>query len=178
MENGARFIINQIGFDARKCHELLEYFRWRGLAQVPVIGNVYVLNGTVAELFHRLKIPGVVMTDELRELCLKQAASPDQGRAFFREFAAKQMAVFRGLGYRRRAIWAEFTATGRLRRFSTSNGLSRPMTGGSSPGRSGYSRPGEFFLFEEDPATGLCQAGSGQPRVGGIPRRRGSRIPT
>ena len=31
--------------------------------------------------------------------CEKYAAGPDKGQAFFREFAAKQLAVFRGLGF-------------------------------------------------------------------------------
>ena len=63
IQNGAQFIINQIGFDSRKSHELIEYFRLRKLDQTPLIGNVYVLSPFVARLFHGMKIPGVVLTD-------------------------------------------------------------------------------------------------------------------
>ena len=45
------------------------------------------------------KIPGVVVTDELLALVEREAASPDKGRAFFVELAAKQVAVSRGLGF-------------------------------------------------------------------------------
>ena len=97
--SGAKFIVNQIGFDSRKNHELLEYLRLRGLEQTAVVGNVYVLSPFVARLFNQFKIPGVVLTDELNDICQKQGASPDKGRKFFREFAAKQLAIYRGLGY-------------------------------------------------------------------------------
>jgi methylenetetrahydrofolate reductase (NADPH) len=97
---GARFIINQIGFDARKMSELRAHTRAHGLHATPLIGNVYLLNARVASLFHEGRIPGVVLTRELHELCMKHAASADGGKAFFLEFAAKQIAIYRGLGFR------------------------------------------------------------------------------
>src|SRR5579862_4036224 len=99
IQTGARFIINQIGYDARKMHELLLYMDTHGL-RVPVIANVFVLSAPAARYFHAGKIPGVVVTDDLLALVERQAASPDRGRAFFLEFAAKQCAIARGLGYR------------------------------------------------------------------------------
>ena len=97
--NGARFIISQIGWDARKQDELLRYMTAHQL-EVPVIANVYVLSGPAARFFASGKIPGVVVVPELLELAERQAASPDNGRAFFLELAAKQVAIARGLGYR------------------------------------------------------------------------------
>ena len=44
IRTGARFIINQIGYDARKQDELLKYMTLHGL-HVPVIANVFVLSG-------------------------------------------------------------------------------------------------------------------------------------
>lgn len=99
IRSGAEFVIAQIGFDARKSDELLAFLSWRGLTQTPVVGNVYVLNPRVARLFHELKIPGVVLTGRLYERCQKEAASPDKGKAFFQELAARQLAIYRGLGY-------------------------------------------------------------------------------
>jgi methylenetetrahydrofolate reductase (NADPH) len=100
VECGAQFIINQIGFDARKQHELRLYMDEHDMTQTPLIGNVYLLNPRVAQIFNEGRIPGVVLTKPLLELCQRQAQSPDGGRAFFYEFAAKQMAIYRGLGYR------------------------------------------------------------------------------
>jgi hypothetical protein len=54
----------------------------------PLIGNVYLLS------------PRVVVSRALFELCQKHAQSADGGNAFFSEFAARQIAVYRGLGYR------------------------------------------------------------------------------
>ena len=100
IRGGARFIINQIGFDARKMSELRTYMAAHGLGVTPLIGNVYLLSPRVAQIFHEGRIPGVVVTRPLLDLCAKRAASPDGGKAFFLEFAAKQIAIFRGLGFR------------------------------------------------------------------------------
>lgn len=96
---GARFVIAQIGFDARKSHELLGYLSHRGLERVPLIGNVFLLTQSVARFFRAGKIPGVSISDRLIAECDRQAASPDRGARFFRELAAKQLAIFRGLGF-------------------------------------------------------------------------------
>src|SRR5580658_2911487 len=100
VECGAQFIINQIGFDSRKTSELRLYMDQRGMKQTPLIGNVYLLSPRVAQIFHEGRIPGVVVSRELFELCQKHAQSADGGKAFFSEFAAKQIAIHRGLGFR------------------------------------------------------------------------------
>ena len=82
IENGASFIVNQIGYDARKQDELLKYMNWSGL-HVPVLYNVYVLSLTAARFFHANNIPGVTVTDDLLALVVKQADSADKGKAFF-----------------------------------------------------------------------------------------------
>ena len=97
--NGARFIISQIGWDARKQDELLRYLAAHQL-EVPVVANVYVLSGPAARFFASGKIPGVVVLPELLAVAERQAASPDKGKAFFLELAGKQVAIARGLGYR------------------------------------------------------------------------------
>ncbi|HEX3268749.1 MAG TPA: methylenetetrahydrofolate reductase C-terminal domain-containing protein [Gaiellaceae bacterium] len=98
VEAGARFVINQIGWDTRKDDELL---RWIAHAGLPLhtLANVYLLSRTAARAFRKGKIPGVVVTEELLELAERQGASPDNGRAFFVELAAKHVAVARGLGF-------------------------------------------------------------------------------
>ena len=40
------------------------------------------------------------MSDALWELCRRQRQSADKRRAFFLELAAKQIAIYRGLGFR------------------------------------------------------------------------------
>ena len=83
----------------RKFHEIKLLLASREMAEIPVIGNVYLLTRGVANLFNSGKLAGCVVSDELLEKCEKYAAGPDKGQAFFRELAAKQLAVFRGLGF-------------------------------------------------------------------------------
>lgn len=99
IECGARFIIGQIGYDARKSHEMLCYMQQRGMAGVPLIGNVFLLTASVARFFRKRTIPGVVISDALFDVCERHAAGADKGASFFRELAAKQLAIFRGLGF-------------------------------------------------------------------------------
>jgi methylenetetrahydrofolate reductase (NADH) len=92
---GARFVIKQIGWNARKDDELIRWIRREGLG-LAVLSNVYLLSRTAARAFHRGVIPGVVVSDALLE---RHAAGPDDGRTFFVDLAAKHVAVARGLGY-------------------------------------------------------------------------------
>jgi methylenetetrahydrofolate reductase (NADPH) len=154
VRTGARYIIEQVGYDARKQDELLRWMRLRGL-DVPVIANIYVLSGTVARMFHENRIPGCVVTDALLEVAQRQAASPDKGRAFFLEFAAKQVAIARGLGYAGAYLSGHLKSADydRILRLADSfapddwRAFARDIR---------YAQPGEFHYFEEDRATGLA----------------------
>jgi methylenetetrahydrofolate reductase (NADPH) len=110
----------------------------------------------VAKLFHSGKLAGCVVNDELLNLCEKYAAGPDKGQKFFREFAAKQLAVFKGLGF----------AAGYL------GGITKPEVFGEviemaeGFGQDDwreflkeiqFSQPDEFFLFEHDRHTGMSE---------------------
>jgi methylenetetrahydrofolate reductase (NADPH) len=153
---GARFIINQIGYDARKQDELLKYMALRGL-DVPVIANVYVLSLAAGRYFHAGRIPGVVVTEELLTLVEKQASSPDCGRAFFLEFAAKQCAIAKGLGYRGVYIG------GRLRFEDFEHLLKVWDSFGDDDWRVfarelRFALPDEFYYFEPDLNSGLSSS--------------------
>ena len=155
VECGAEFIINQIGFDSRKISELRCYMDAHGMRETPLMGNVYLLSPRVAQLFHDGKIPGVVVSEALWELCRKQDASPDKGRAFFLEFAAKQIAIYRGLGFRGVYLGGahNFPAIEKILEIERSfarddwKQFAREVR---------FSRPGEFFYYAEDVVTGLA----------------------
>ncbi|MEO6002955.1 MAG: methylenetetrahydrofolate reductase C-terminal domain-containing protein [Opitutus sp.] len=152
---GANFIINQIGFDARKKHELIAYLRERQLGHVPLIGNVYLLSARVADVFHEGRIPGVVVSRALRDLCAQHGADPDGGKAFFTELAAKQLAIYRGLGYRGAYLGGvhNFPAIERILQLERSFG---PNDWRQFAREISFSRPGEFFYYAEKPETGLA----------------------
>lgn len=162
VECGAQFIINQIGFDSRKISELHEYMAHHGMSRTPLIGNVYLLSGRVAEIFHEGRIPGVVVSRELVELCRKHAQGADGGKAFYSEFAAKQIAIYRGLGYRGVYLGGvhNFEVIQKILQIEKSfapddwKQFAREMK---------FSRPGEFFYYAENPATGLADPSKRAP---------------
>lgn len=158
IECGAQFIINQIGYDSRKIHELICYMEMEKLGSVPLIGNVFVLTGGVAKVFNADRIPGVVVSAELLEVCKKKADSPDKGKAFFVELAAKQVAIYRGLGYRGAYLGGvhNYEDIARIYEIEKSFGaddwkaFARELL---------YSRPNEFYMLAEDRETGLSVPG-------------------
>jgi methylenetetrahydrofolate reductase (NADPH) len=162
VECGAQFIINQIGFDARKTQELRLYMDRHEMRNVPLIGNVYLLSPRVAQIFHDDKIPGVVVSPALLELCLKHGRSADGGRQFFFELAAKQIAIYRGLGYRGAYLGGayQFAAVEKILEIERSFA---PNDWKQFANEIKFSRPGEFFFYAEDPATGLANPNARNP---------------
>jgi len=154
IDAGARFIINQIGFDARKQHEQLAYMAAHGMGGTPLIGNVYLLSPRVADLFHEGRIPGVVLTRELRDLCAQRGAAPDGGKGFFLEFAAKQIAIYRGLGYRGAYLGGVHNFAALQRILELERGFARDDWKQFAR-ELGFARPGEFYFYAPVPATGL-----------------------
>jgi methylenetetrahydrofolate reductase (NADPH) len=153
---GARFVINQIGWDTRKDDELLRWIRRDGL-DVSVLANVYLLSRTAARAFHRGAIPGVVVTDELLALAERYGAGPDKGRSFFVDLAAKHVAVARGIGFDGVYLGGHMPAErfGEILDHAGAYGkhdwrdLAREIQ---------FPFPDEFYLFERDAETGLSSA--------------------
>ena len=164
VECGAEFIINQIGFDSRKMSELRCYMDAHGMQQTPLIGNVYLLSPRVAELFHEGRIPGVVVTTALRDLCLRQNASPDKGKGFFLEFAAKQIAVYRGLGFRGVYLGGVHSLHA-IERILEIERTFAPDDWKLFAREIRFSRTGEFFFYGEEPVTGLAHPQVETPRL-------------
>ena len=150
---GARFVINQAGWNARKDDELLRWIRRDGL-ELHVLANVYLLSRTAARAFHRGIIPGIVVTDELLALAERHGASPDQGRSFFVDLASKHLAVVRGLGFDGVYLGGHMPAE------TFGEIIDRAQAFGPDDWRAfaheiQFARPGEFHFFERDPETGL-----------------------
>jgi methylenetetrahydrofolate reductase (NADPH) len=149
---GARFVINQIGWNARKDDELLRWIR-REQLPVSVLANVYLLSRTAARAFHAGRIPGVVVTDELLALAERHGASPDKGRAFFVDLAAKHFAVARGLGFDGVYLGGHMPA-------ETFGDITDRSAIYASDWRAAAAEihfpfPDEFYFFEGDGDTGL-----------------------
>ena len=150
---GAAFVVNQIGYNARKMDELIKYMALKGI-NVPVLANVYVLSGPAARYFNAGRIPGVVVSDELLAEVERHARGKDKGKGFLLEFAARQCAVARGLGYRGAYLG------GHLKQDDYARILELTASFGDGDWRDfaadfRYGFPDEFHFFEADPETGL-----------------------
>ncbi len=171
IETGARFIINQVGYNAAKDDELLRWLAYFGL-RVPVIANVYILSRGAARAFNAGKIPGVVVTDELLALCEQQGGSPDKGRSFFLGLAARQVAIAKGLGFRGAYLGGKLEPSDCEEILTQADsfgpddwkGLAREVQ---------FDYPDEFYYFERDPTTGLSS--STVDRAYAASRRAGAR---
>ena len=153
VKTGARYAVTQIGYDSRKLDELRRYASINGFG-VPLLGSVFVLSGPAARFFNRWGIPGVAVSDELRDLATEQARSKDRGRAFFDEMAARQIAVLRGLGYRGAYV------SGRLRLSRLRRILELERSFGADDWKSfaaeiAFPQPDEFYYFERGDNKGL-----------------------
>ena len=154
LRTGAEWLVSQIGYDARKHHELIRYLEWKYDSVPPVLGSIYVLSAPAARFFGRWGIPGVAVNSELVKVANAAAKSKDRGRGFFNELAAKQIAVLRGCGY------AGVYLSGRLtyKRIEQILDIAESIKGDEwrdAAAEIGYSQPGEFYLFEpgESPNT-------------------------
>ena len=149
---GARFVINQAGWNTRKDDELLRWIRRDGL-ELHVLANVYLLSRTAARAFHRGVIPGIVVTDELLALAERHGASADNGRAFFVDLAAKHLAVVRGVGYDGVYLGGHMPAEtfGEIVDRADGYGSNWPELAREIR----FERDGEFYFFEHDPETDL-----------------------
>jgi methylenetetrahydrofolate reductase (NADPH) len=152
IQAGARYFILQLGYDSRKWAELLTYAKLRNIT-TPFIATVYRLNKGIAKLFYDEKIAGCVVSPELFEKVTKEAASPDKGKAFFLDFAAKQWAVAKGLGFKGVYIGGIH----KVEEIAKIKEMANKYTGDDWKTlfkELSYPLPGEFYLFNKD-KTGL-----------------------
>jgi methylenetetrahydrofolate reductase (NADPH) len=158
VEVGARFIIGQIGFDARKQSELVAYMRSDGLAGVPLVGSVFVMSARLAQFFRRGRIAGVVVSDAF---CAMAERHRDD-RRFFLELAAKQAAIFKGLGYR----GVYYGGIERMADVQAVLDIEQSFAADDwkqFAREINYSRPGEFFYYAENGHSGLADASTLNP---------------
>lgn len=150
---GAGFFITQTGYDARKWHELLVYVARRGW-QAPVLASVYVLTPGVTRHFAKGLVPGISISAALLAEAEKQGASPDKGKRFFHELAAKQIAIARGLDFRGAYLSGTLKAEEYCDIFATADSYA-PEDWRVFARELQYAQGGGFYLFEPDPVTGL-----------------------
>jgi methylenetetrahydrofolate reductase (NADPH) len=153
VETGAQFVMNQIGYNARKDDELLRYME-HGDFSIPVFANVYVLARGAARAFNRELVPGVPVSDELLAEVEKYAAGKDKGREFFLDLAAKQVAISKGLGYKGAYLGGHVEAADFQEILDRAESFA-PRDYKEFAKEIQYELKDEFYFFEKDPETGL-----------------------
>jgi methylenetetrahydrofolate reductase (NADPH) len=96
---GADFAITQIGYDARKWHELIQWLKVNNY-NLPVLSSIQVLSLTTARAMHANRVPGAVVTDKLLAQIEEESRSPDKGKQARLDRAARMYAISRGLGFK------------------------------------------------------------------------------
>ena len=156
VRTGAQWLVSQIGYDARKHHELIRYLRSKHGETAPqILGSIYVLSAPAARFFGRWGIPGVAVNPDLVDLANRHGKSKDRGRAFFNEFAAKQVAILRGSGFNGVYLSGRlsFQRIERILQIADSFGPSDWLEFASEIN---YAQPGEFYLFEPGDRDGTA----------------------
>jgi methylenetetrahydrofolate reductase (NADPH) len=153
IRTGARFAITQIGYDSRKASELYQYVQSNDM-NIPLIGSVFILTAPAGRFFNNWGMPGVWVSDELRDIGNKQAKSKDRGRAFFSELAAKQIAILKGIGYRGAYI------SGRPQLKRLQGILEMANSFGENDWKDfakeiNFTQPDEFYYYEQGENAGL-----------------------
>jgi methylenetetrahydrofolate reductase (NADPH) len=152
---GAKFAISQIGFDARKLDELIRYARDRALP-VRLVANVFLLTRGSARTLAADGVPGVMLPAAFAEITEREGAAADKGKAFFLDFAARQVAIARGLGFAGIYL-GNATRAEDYRRIldlaETYQADWRALVPTTS-----FAEPGTWYAYEADDATGLSGA--------------------
>ncbi|MDA8126816.1 MAG: methylenetetrahydrofolate reductase C-terminal domain-containing protein [Deltaproteobacteria bacterium] len=95
---GAGFAVTQLGYDARKFHEVLQWMQ-QAEPPVPLVGNLYVLAFGAAKVMHGNRIPGCIVSDRLLAELDREKGAPDKGVGARLLRAARMYAIMKGMGF-------------------------------------------------------------------------------
>jgi methylenetetrahydrofolate reductase (NADPH) len=95
---GAKFLITQVGYDARKLHELIQWMKVNNHT-TPLMANIYILPYGIGRTMNATQIPGCVVTDKLLAKLDEERNAKDKGKSARLDRAAKMYAITKGMGY-------------------------------------------------------------------------------
>jgi len=155
IDGGAQFIVTQLGYDARKFHEVLLFMKQNGL-NIPLVGNVYILPFGAAKMMNRNDLPGSVVTDKLLADIDRERNDPDKGEGARILRAARLYAVLKGMGYSGVHIGGHNIKYEQVEEIIRQGEALAPEWTGLIR-HFDYPIDGGFYYFERDPDTGLNQ---------------------
>ncbi|MDD3269696.1 MAG: methylenetetrahydrofolate reductase C-terminal domain-containing protein, partial [Syntrophomonadaceae bacterium] len=150
---GAGFIVTQLGFDARKFHEVLQIIKGYN-PNIAVIGNVFLLPFGAAKIMNSNQLPGCVVTDKLLAELDQERASEDKGVGSRLLRAAKMYAFMKGMGFDGVHLGGHNIKYEQIKYVIDKGEELCNNWMGLIP-EFDYPQPGGFYYFEKDPNTGL-----------------------
>ncbi len=151
---GADYLISQVGYDARKMQEVIMVMEEQGFGHIPILANIFVLPAGVAKLMNAGKFPGCIVTDELLAVVQEEAKAPDKGKELRLLRAAKQVAIARGLGYAGVHVGG-IGLTPEVASYILEKSDELQDNWMDYVPELLFGVPGGFYLYEQDPKTGL-----------------------
>ncbi len=150
---GARFIVTQLGYDARKFHEVLLFMKQNHL-DIPLVGNIYILPYGAAKMMNRNDLPGSVVTDKLLAELDRERNEPDKGAAARILRAARMYAIMKGMGFDGVHIGGHNIKYEQVEEIIRQGEQLTPQWTGLLR-HFDYPIPGGFYYYEHDTETGL-----------------------
>ena len=150
---GAKFIITQVGYDARKLHELMQWLKINNF-QIPLLANIYILPYGAGRTMNANQIPGCVVTDKLMAKIDEERKDKDKGKSARLNRAAKMYAIARGLGYSGAHIGG-YGATYDLVEYVINKGEELAPKWQELVAEFDFPQKDGFYLFQRDEKTGL-----------------------
>ncbi len=150
---GAQFVVTQLGYDARKFHEILQFMRLGG-HNVPLVGNIYVLNFGAAKLMNQNRIPGCVVTDKLLTALDGERNEPDKGVKARLLRAARMYAILKGMGFNGVHIGGHNLRYEEVEEI-IAQGESLVPVWPELITHFDHPQPDGFYFYQRDPRTGL-----------------------
>ena len=153
MDAGAKFIITQVGYDARKFHELMQWLKINN-CQTPLMANIFLLSHGAGRTMNANQVPGCVVTDKLLAKLDEEREDKDKGKSARLDRAARMYAIARGMGYRGAHIGG-FGTTYEMVEYIINKGEELAPKWQELVAEFDFPQKDGFYLFQKDEKTGL-----------------------
>lgn len=153
VNQGAGFIVTQLGFDARKFQEVLKITR-EFSPDIPIIGNLYILPFGVGRIMNSNQLPGCVVTDQLLAELDQEREAADKGQSARLLRAAKMYAFIKGMGFDGVHIAGHNIKYEQVK-YIIDQGEELSADWMELIAEFDYPQPQGFYYFKKDPQTGL-----------------------
>ncbi|MEN6324762.1 MAG: methylenetetrahydrofolate reductase C-terminal domain-containing protein, partial [Syntrophomonas sp.] len=149
----ARFIVTQLGFDARKFHEALQIIKNYD-ENISVIGNVYILPFGTGKIMNSNQLPGCVVPDKLLAELDQERTAEDKGLSARLLRAAKMYAFMKGMGFDGVHLGGHNIKYEQVK-YIIDKGEELSADWMNFISEFNYPQPNGFYFFEIDENTGL-----------------------